>query len=43
MDMPSLTFPEVFVNLPDRAQCHDCQRLIAVMETGFTEETRRGR
>ncbi len=42
MDMPSLTFPGAFVNLPNHAQCHDCQGLIAVMETAFTEETRKG-
>jgi hypothetical protein len=42
MDMPSLTFSTAFVILPDHAQCHGCQRLIAVMETAFTEETRRG-
>jgi hypothetical protein len=42
MNMPSLTFPGAFANLPDHAQCHDCQRLIAVLETAFTEETRRG-
>jgi len=42
MDMPSLTFSVAFVNLPDHAQCQDCQRLIAVIETAFTEETRRG-
>jgi len=42
MEMPSLTFPGVFVNLPDHGQCHDCQRLIAVMEPAFTEEMPRG-
>jgi len=40
--MSSLTFPRASVNLLDHAQCHDCQRPIAVMETAFTEETRRG-
>ena len=34
------TFPGAFVNLPGHAQSHDCQSLIAVIETGFTKETR---
>jgi hypothetical protein len=31
MDLPSLTCPGAFVNLPDHVLSHDCQRLIAVM------------